>query len=161
MANENKIYREKSLEQLSEPEQLNEYVRVASPGVWFLLSGIILLLIGLIIWGIFGKITTTVIAPAEVSDGKITCYLLAEDVDKADDPLIITIGDVETEAFRDSAETITLDASYDSELFESKYLSRGKTVTAYTCDTTLKDGYYEAEVTTETLNPISLLFSKD
>ena len=69
MAEENKIFRDKSLEQLSSPEQLTSYLRVAGTGVWFVLAGIIVLIVGLIVWGIFGRIYTTVTVPAEVRDG--------------------------------------------------------------------------------------------
>lgn len=47
-----KLFREKNLERLESPEQLNDYLRVTSPGVWMILSAVILLLIGVFIWAV-------------------------------------------------------------------------------------------------------------
>ena len=54
--NKNKLFREKNLERLESPEKLNDYLRVTSPGVWLILITVIVLLAGVCIWGVFGKI---------------------------------------------------------------------------------------------------------
>lgn len=33
------IFRKKSLDRISSPEQLNDYIRVANPGIWMILGG--------------------------------------------------------------------------------------------------------------------------
>ncbi len=50
------IYREKSLQKISSPEQLNDYIRVTSPSVWIVLAATVALLIGIIGWSIFGTV---------------------------------------------------------------------------------------------------------
>lgn len=50
------IYRKKSLERAKDPEQLDDYIRVTSPGVWMILAVVILLLVGFLVWGLFGTI---------------------------------------------------------------------------------------------------------
>ena len=52
----NSIFRKKSMDRVSTPEQLNDYIRVSSPGVWILLAALLLLLAGFIIWSIFGRL---------------------------------------------------------------------------------------------------------
>ena len=47
---DNQVFRKKSLEQISSPEQLNDYLRVTNPAVWLLLTAVILLLVGVLIW---------------------------------------------------------------------------------------------------------------
>ena len=47
---ENSIFRKKSIERFSSPEQLNDYIRVSNPGVWLTLSAIIILLVGAGVW---------------------------------------------------------------------------------------------------------------
>ncbi len=52
----NSIFRKKSLDRVTSPEELNDYMRVTSPGVWLIMAAAILLLTGMLIWGIFGTI---------------------------------------------------------------------------------------------------------
>ena len=160
MDEQNKIFRDKSLEQLSNPEQLTSYLRVAGSGVWFVLIGIIVLIGGLIVWGIFGRIYTTVTVPAEVENGQVSCYILADDISLDSEKFDVEIGDQHMTAASSQAETRTMDSSADPSLYISGYLSPGKNVVVLTCDTTLKNGFYNAVITTETLNPVSLLFAK-
>lgn len=51
------IFRKKSLDKATSPEELNDYIRVTSPHIWIVLAAVILLLVGMIIWGIFGTVS--------------------------------------------------------------------------------------------------------
>ena len=51
------IFRKKNLDKVSGPESLNDYIRVTSPSVWIALLAILILLAGMLVWSIFGKIT--------------------------------------------------------------------------------------------------------
>lgn len=158
---ERKLFREKSIEQLSAPEQLTGYLHVTGPGVWFVLGGLIILLVGLLVWGIFGRLISSVTVPAKVEEGKAYCYVLKDDLNPADGDVAITIGDVEMTANTAGAETVILDTSYPPELFSTGYLHAGRNVTILVCDTTLKEGFYDALIVTDELKPISLLFSNN
>lgn len=66
----NNLFRKKSLEQVSSPEQLNDYIRVTTPSVWIVIAALIILLAGFLTWGVIGKVTprnengtTVVVAP--------------------------------------------------------------------------------------------------
>ena len=48
---EQSLFRKKSLDRISSPEQLNDYLRVTNPTVWVVLGAVILLLLGVIVWG--------------------------------------------------------------------------------------------------------------
>ena len=56
MMMKNSIFRKKSMDRVSSPEQLNDYIRVTSPGVWLFLIALILLLTRFIIWAAFGRL---------------------------------------------------------------------------------------------------------
>lgn len=69
------IFRQKNIDKMSSPEDLNEYVKVTSPSVWIIISAIILILVGALAWAATSKITATVYT-AIVSDGeKAICYI--------------------------------------------------------------------------------------
>ena len=72
-----KLFREKNLERLESPEKLNDYLRVTSPGVWMILSAVILLLVGVCIWGVFGRIEATTQAAVVTENGESTCLVPA------------------------------------------------------------------------------------
>ena len=50
------IFRNKSMERVSSPEQLNDYIRVTTPSVWIVLIALVVLLVGILVWSVFGRI---------------------------------------------------------------------------------------------------------
>ena len=50
------IFREKSIRRVSSPEQLNDYIRVTTPSVWLVLIAIVVLLVGILAWSVFGTV---------------------------------------------------------------------------------------------------------
>ena len=66
----NTIFRQKSIDKVSSPEKLDDYIKVTTPSVWVTLIAIVLLLVGAVVWGIFGEVeihhedgTTETVAP--------------------------------------------------------------------------------------------------
>ena len=76
------IFRKKSLDRVSSPEQLTDYIKVSSPSVWIVLSAVVILLISVVIWSIFGAILDTVKLNALVQDGVAVCYVDGDTVVK-------------------------------------------------------------------------------
>lgn len=50
------VFRKKSLDQINSPEQLDDYIRVTTPSVWIVLLALVVLLVGILAWSIFGSI---------------------------------------------------------------------------------------------------------
>ena len=48
------LFREKSLERVSSPDQLDDYVRVITPSVWVVLLAVAILVAGVIVWNALG-----------------------------------------------------------------------------------------------------------
>ena len=61
----NGIFREKSMERVSSPEELNDYIRVTTPSVWLVLAALILLLAGMLAWSVLGTVE------AHAADGSV------------------------------------------------------------------------------------------
>ena len=51
------VFREKSLEKVSSPEQLDDYIRVTTPPVWLVLLALVILIVGIFAWAAFGSVT--------------------------------------------------------------------------------------------------------
>ena len=128
------IFRKKSLERIQSPEALNDYVRVANPGIWLLLGAIIVLLIGFCTWGVLGRIETRLPVQITVSHGTIVCT--------AENTTAVKSG-MQVEA-NGAAGTVT--AVHP----ENKTLELA---------ISLPDGVYAGEVITESLRPLSFLLN--
>lgn len=53
------IFRPKSMDRISSPEQLNDYIRVTTPSVWLVLLAVILLLVGMLAWSVLSSVEAT------------------------------------------------------------------------------------------------------
>lgn len=56
---QNDLFRKKSLERISSPEELHDYMRVTTPRLWMLLTAIILLLAGFIVYASIANLENT------------------------------------------------------------------------------------------------------
>ena len=153
------LFREKSLEAVESPEALNDYLRVTSPGVWLVLGAVIALLVGCVLWGIFGRINTNVSVAVTSNGGESVClvpYASLQDVlseahtvnvDGQDYPLKLD-ADVETMIVSEETSPFVRVASG---------LGIGDVAVLIPVDAQLDDGIYQGSVQTESLQPISLL----
>ncbi len=57
--NNSGLFREKSLQRVSSPEKLDDYIKVVSPGVWLVLVAVIILLLGVLAWASVGNVPVT------------------------------------------------------------------------------------------------------
>ncbi len=53
---DNNIYRKKSIERISSPEELNDFLKVARPRVWLVLGAVIVLIVGAAVWAATGVV---------------------------------------------------------------------------------------------------------
>ena len=132
------LYRKSSMERIQSPEQLNEYLRVTNPSVWILLTAVILLLAGLLVWGSLTYIDSKAYGSAAVSNGMMTIRL--DDETKAGELEIgmrVTVGET------------------DSEIRSLGQDEQGRFALA---DADLPDGVYEACIHYKQTQVLKLLF---
>lgn len=76
------IFRKESIERVSSPDQLDDYIRVQKPSVWILLALVIALLTAALVWAGTAKLETTVTAfgimDSANPDDTVTCYLTSD-----------------------------------------------------------------------------------
>ena len=56
----NTLFRQKSMDRISSPEELHDYMRVTSPRLWMILTAIVVLLAGFIVYASTAKMENTV-----------------------------------------------------------------------------------------------------
>ena len=87
----NSVFRQKSIERISSPEQLNDYIRVTNPGIWIVLAAVVVLA-GFIVWGTIGTLETKLRVAAVSDSGNVTCYVREADPDRIGADNTIRIG---------------------------------------------------------------------
>ncbi len=137
---DNQIFRRESLEQISSPEQLNDYLRVTNPAVWLVLTAVILLLAGMLLWASVASIDSFASGTAQVQDGTMRIVFEDPQIAKSVKPgMTVTTGDV-------SAQVNSIGYADDGEMFAL-------------APTSLADGTYSVQVVYRKTQVLSLLFN--
>lgn len=55
----NELFRKSSIERISSPEKLDEYMRVSNPSAWVILLALLCIMIGTFYWGVTGEMPST------------------------------------------------------------------------------------------------------
>ena len=80
------------MDKITSPEGLSDYIRVSNPSVWIILAAIIALLVGVCVWGIFGKLDTTLQTGGTCENGQLVFYVSENDIDKINENAIVSVG---------------------------------------------------------------------
>ena len=137
---EKQLFRKESIERVSSPEQLSDYLRVTSPAVWVVLAAVILLLASLFVWSSVTAVESYAAGDAEVRGGVLT--LTFDDAEKAANVEIgmnVSVGDLVTPV-------LTLGRDDDGRLLA-------------VAEVGLPDGSYEARVGYRSTKIIEMLFN--
>ena len=135
------IFRKKSIDKVRSPENLDDYIRVANPGVWLLLVSIIILLAGACVWGIFGHIDSTAPAVVRIENGSAVCWITEENSAGVHSGTVVKLADTEA--------VIT----QVGEKGEDGYACTLSAASA------LPDGVYEGKAVLESFSPLSFVLN--
>jgi hypothetical protein len=150
---------DKKLKKVNSPDQLNQYIRLSNPGVWILLLAIVVLLVGVCIWGYFGKIDTK-IKTVVISDNH-TSYLYVKEEDMAkikngmqvelnNNENIFEIADIE-----ETPEKVTDDM--DEYARHLGNFQVGEWVYKCRLNKNVKEGTYSANIIIESIAPMTFI----
>lgn len=151
------LFREKSINSISSPDQLDDYVKVTNPSVWILLTGIILILVGVGAWGVFGTLDTKISVVGEISGGRLTVYVPEKEGKhlSVGDKVILNDSNLQIETVSDRP---VIFEARDPYLCHISNLGETDWVYIVKCDATgLDDGIYEASIVTDTVSPMSFV----
>ena len=155
---EKSIFRNTSMQRLRSPEQLNEYIRVANPGVWLILGAIVLLLAGVIVWGSFGTIPFSVRTGVLVEDGRAVCYVGTSDAAAMEAGMPVSVAGMQGTVTAISAQPVLPDESVNPYFLSLSGCSLGEFCYLAEMDIPgLADGVYPAEIAVKSIHPISFV----
>lgn len=132
------IFRQKSIDRISSPEQLSDYLKVTNPGIWALLAAIILLLGGLFAWSMVGNLETVADGVAVVENGTAQIMVTDTAYSELTSGMTVRIG-------KDEYSIATVE--------KDEY---GRAVAFAPIDKA--DGKYDVKIVTESIHPIKFLF---
>ena len=131
------IFRQKTLDRISAPEQLTDYLRVTTPGIWIMFVAVILILAGVFSWAAVGTLKTE--AAVKVIVENDAAQVLPMESQTLSEGMPLRVG----------GEQFVLNAVESDEY--------GRSVG--TAGVTLPDGTYDGTVVTETVRPIEFLLT--
>ena len=153
------LFRKKSIDRVSSPEQLDSYIRVASPGVWMVLIAIIVLLAGVCVWGVLGRLDTTINAVAMCENGTVTLYMDEEKGSLVQTGMEVQIGEKSYEVTEVSALPVAAGEKLSDYALHVGGFSAEAWVYAAATDATLSEGIYTAEIILESVKPMSFVMN--
>ena len=134
------IYRKKSLDRITSPEALGDYLHVTSPTVWLILTAIVLLLVGVLVWSSVASIDSFATGTAVVEDGNMRISFDNEQIARnVQSGMNVLVGE-------SSCRIISIGTDEGGRLFAL-------------APTTLADGSYTAKVVFRQEQVIRLLFN--
>ena len=142
---QDRLFRNKTVERISSPEQLQDYMRVTNPGIWMVLAAVIALLAGLLVASALVKVETTVSARGEIPE--------------AGSAIVMELPGEDGEAVR---EGMTVRLAGASGRVDYVYESDGTRIVTASLDASEKPlpaGVYDVQIVTEALSPISFLLN--
>ena len=157
----NKIFREKSIERVSSPEQLNDYIRVTNPSIWLVLSAVVILMAGICVWGICGRLDTVLKAPAITREKETVCYVKEEKKDVLSNQMCVRLEGEEYGIEEISVLPVQIDDDFPEYLIHLGGFTRGEWVYAVTLDGVCGEegGIYEAEIVLESISPMTFVIN--
>lgn len=157
---EETIFRKKSIDRISSPEELDTYLKVTTPSVWLILIGIIVVLIGIIAWGSFGEIKTFASAGCVVDENDTYCYIKDEYRQKIEpgDEIMVSNSDEKIMVLAIDSNVVSIPDDYlylqglvgvNSQDFVFELL----------CSSNLPSGYYGGKIEVESISPLKFIFN--
>jgi hypothetical protein len=155
----NDLFRKKNMDRVSSPEQLNDRIRVTGFGVWLLLSGILLVLAGIVVWGIFGRLDTTLPVSAITQQGQTVCYVKEQSISQIQVGMAVDAESGSTTVASIAVVPVQVDDQFPEYLCHVGDLSRGEWVYEVTLQDALGEegSIFAAQIVTESIAPLTFV----
>lgn len=169
---QNQLFKKSSMERISSPEKLNDYIQVSNPATWMVLCAALALVIGLLAWGFLGEMTESMTMSGRAQEGMLQCYAPGNSGDQLKAGMEATVYPLGSAGENDAIRGVILSVadhpiSYDEACLdiESDFLRASLGITGWnreillSVDQPLYEGVvYTVSIVTEKLRPMDLIF---
>lgn len=158
----NNLFREKSIQRMTSPEQLDDCIRTVNPGVWTVLCAVCLFLVSVLVWSVTGTLDIAVEARG-YSNG-VSVYVFLDEAEAfaieehmeayigEESGRVASIGEV-PESYEAMAKILGGEGMAHALMIEEEDWKWRVTI----CGIGVKEGVCDVRIITEQRNPISYL----
>ena len=132
------IFRSETMQRISSPEKLTDYLRVTNPGIWIVLAAVLILLAGFFVWMSVDTLETTVEVGVSMKNHNAEVAIKNGDGTIEKD-MTLRVGNQEVA------------------ILSTKTDEYGRTVG--TAELNLSDGMYDGTLVTEAVHPVHFLLT--
>ena len=157
--NQKQIFRKSSIDHVSSPEQLNDYIRVSNPSVWMILVAVIVLLAGVCVWGIFGRLESKILSAGTSENGIFICYVTEEEAAKIKTGMLVKVNGNDFAVSEIAENPIAVNTDMDPYLIHLGGFSEDDWMYEIIADVDIPDGTYKTEIVTESVSPMSFILN--
>lgn len=157
MAEKQQIFRQKSLDKVQSVEDLDSYIKTTTPSLWLLLSAIIVLLVGVIVFSCVGTIKASTEIGCSINQ-KGTVYITEEAYKKLTDESYVLVSDNKCKITNITGPFLA-DKEKDSYLLSSNKISLDQWFYVVEFDCLLNSGEYYGKLVFEEVKPISFIIN--
>ena len=153
------LFKKSNTGRISSPDQLHDYVRVANPGLWMVISAIVILLAGVVAWGFIGKIDTTLSSAIVTDGGESVIYIGETDAEKLKIGMTVRSEGREYKITDIAKEPVKVEDCLTDYAIHASGLTAGEWVYAISIDGEHSDGVQKADIVIESISPISFILN--
>jgi len=161
MADERKrtdLFRKKSIVEASSPEDLEGYITTAKPSMWLLFLSVIFMLIGLLVWTVFGTLYSSMEAGCRVDGNKAEIFIGEGDYEKLREESYIELNGEKYTVFSVAGPGLA-DEESDDFLLRAAGIKDDEWYYTLFFSTDLHDGEYKSKVIYQKISPITFIIN--
>lgn len=157
-----KLFRKSSLDKVTGPEQLDDYIRVASPSLWIMLGAVVLLLAAVLVWSVTGTLPTTLSLSGVAEGGTVVCYLPPEQAEQLSPGMTASAGSARGTVVQ--VGELPLSRAETAAALDSDYLAESLGLSDWNVPVVLDvpdapEGLCPVTVTVDAVRPISFILN--
>ncbi len=156
MEEKNKLFRQKSLDIATAPDEIDGYIKTVKPSIWIILIAVAVFLLGVLVWASLTTIDTTIKGHCEVSNGQAVFYISEENFKKVQEDSKLVIKD---KNYNLTSVIGPVQAEDDSSALHAGGIKANDWYYMLCAKTDMPDGGYDSYILVESITPIDFILN--